>query len=77
MPYIVEKLSMRATTLLRFHLNQRFAQEVMGLQSCGSLNFKNSKTLDLGVLKKMTFGCSPMASHREYYKREGGGFLQV
>jgi len=25
----------------------------------------------------MTFGCSPVANHREYYKREGGGFPQV
>jgi hypothetical protein len=26
---------------------------------------------------KMTFGCKPMAKHKEYYKGEGGGFLEV
>jgi hypothetical protein len=32
------------------NFNQRFAQEIMGLQSCGSLNFKNFETPNLGVL---------------------------
>ncbi len=26
---------------------------------------------------KMTFGCRPVAKHREYYKDEGGGFSKV
>jgi hypothetical protein len=26
---------------------------------------------------KMTFGCRPIAKHREYYKDEGGGFPKV
>jgi hypothetical protein len=47
------------------HLNRRSEQKIMGLQSCKSLNFRD----------KMTFGCYPMAKHREYYKGEGGGFL--
>ncbi len=25
----------------------------------------------------MTFGCSPMANHKEYYKGESGGFPQI
>ncbi len=31
------------------HFNQRSAQEVMGLQSCGSPNFENFRTPNLGV----------------------------
>ncbi len=29
------------------------------------------------ILEIMTFGCNPMANHREYSKGEGGGFSQV
>jgi len=40
------------------------------------------KVLILGISRlptwesqdKMTFGCSPMANHKKYYKGEGGGF---
>ncbi len=32
------------------HFNQRFAKEVMGLQSCENPNFGNSRTANLGVL---------------------------
>ncbi len=40
----------------KLHLNQRFAQKGMGLQNCGSPNFRN-----IGITKfdKMTFGCRP------------------
>jgi len=44
------------------HLNQRFAQKNMGLQSRGNpnfANFANFKTPNLGVRDKMTFRCSP------------------
>jgi hypothetical protein len=54
--------------------NWRFAQEVVGFQNSGSFNFENFEILDLGVLGKMTFGATPMASHRKHYKGEGGGF---
>ncbi len=37
---------------LRPHFNQRFAQKVMGPQSCESPNFENFKTLNLGVLRQ-------------------------
>jgi hypothetical protein len=62
---------------LKPHLNQRFSQDVMAFQSDESPNFENCGTLELGVLKKMTFGCSPIANHRKYYKREGCDFPQV
>jgi hypothetical protein len=42
----------------------------MGVQSCKSPNFGNPGT-------KWHLGAGPMAKHREYYKGEGGGFLQV
>jgi len=61
----------------RLHLNWRSANKVMGLQIVRvpilrilGLPFRNLKTkchLDVG----------PMASHRIYYKGEGGGFPQV
>ncbi len=34
----------------------RFSQEVMGLQNEGNPNFE---TLDLGILRKITFTCNP------------------
>jgi hypothetical protein len=34
----------------RPHLDQRSVKEVMGLQSCESLNFRNFRTPNLGVL---------------------------
>jgi hypothetical protein len=49
----------------------------MGVQSGRSPNFGNYEILDLGVLQKTPFGCSPMVNHRKYYKGEGGGFPQV
>ncbi len=36
----------------------------MGFQSGDSPNFENFKTPDLGVLKKMTLKCTPMANHK-------------
>jgi hypothetical protein len=57
-PHIIGKLSMKGKTLPKPHLNQRFAQEVMGVQNGGNPNLKNFKIFDLGVLKKMIFGCS-------------------
>jgi hypothetical protein len=49
----------------------------MGIQSGRSPNFRNFETPDLGVQGKMTFGLTFVASHRKYYKGEGGGFPQV
>jgi len=41
------------------HLNRRSTQEVLGFQNSGSPNFENFGTFNLGVPRKMTFGCSP------------------
>jgi len=49
-PHIVEKLSIRAITLFKPHLSQKFTQEVMVFQSFGSPNFGNFETPNLGVL---------------------------
>jgi hypothetical protein len=57
--HIFEKLSIRLIIFFKPHLNRRFEQEVMGLQSFGSPNFGNFETLNLEVLGKMTFRCSP------------------
>jgi hypothetical protein len=40
------------------HIVGKFSQEIMGIQS-DDPNFKNFETLDFGVSRKMTFGCSP------------------
>jgi len=58
-------------------LNQRSAQEIIGVQSDKSPNFKNFGTLNLGVLGKMTFGCSPCGKPQKKYKNEGYGFSQI
>ncbi len=53
--------------------NWRSAQEVVGFQTSGSFNFENFEIPNLGVMGKMTFGVTPMASHRKHCKGEGGG----
>ncbi len=40
-------------------------------------NLENHGTFDLGVPRKTHLGVAPMVNHKEYYKREGGGFPQV
>jgi hypothetical protein len=45
----------------------------MGIQSDESPNFGNYVT----PRKKSHLGVATMASHKEYYKGEGGGFPQV
>jgi hypothetical protein len=55
----LENFWLKLQVCFKPHFNQRFAQEITGLQSGESSNFKNFKTFDLGVLRKMTFGCKP------------------
>ncbi len=55
------------------HLNLRFANKVMGAQSCESPNFGKSGSPGT----KCHLGVGPMAKHKVYYKGEGGGFLHV
>jgi len=63
-PHIIGKLSTRATYYFGPHLNQRSAQEVMGVQSDENPNLGNFNTLDLGIQGKITFGCNPMVNHK-------------
>jgi hypothetical protein len=49
----------------------------MVLQSCKSPNFGNFETLIWESQEKCNLDDNPMASHRVYYKGEGGGFPQV
>jgi hypothetical protein len=53
---MVEKLSTRATTFFRPHLNWRFAHKVMGPQSHESPNFGNFGTSTWESRDIMTFG---------------------
>jgi hypothetical protein len=46
----LERYQQKLQLFFRPHLNWKHAQNVMGLQSCKSPNFKNFKNLDLGVL---------------------------
>jgi hypothetical protein len=61
----------------KLHLDRRSTKEVMSLQSRGSPNFEKFETLTWESRDKMTFGSWPMAWHKKYYKREGGGFPQI
>jgi hypothetical protein len=56
LPHVVEKLLTKAKNVFIPHFNQRYTQEIMGFQSGESFNFK---TFNLGISRKMTFGCSP------------------
>jgi hypothetical protein len=49
----------------------------MGPQSHRSLNFWNFETFIWESRKKCHLDGGPMASHKVYYKGEGGGFTQV
>jgi hypothetical protein len=51
-PQSIGNLLMRAAIFFRPHLNQIFAQEVMGFQNRKILNFENFKIPKLGVLGK-------------------------
>jgi len=77
MRHIVGKLSTRATTLLRLHLDPRFARKVMGLQSCGNLNLGDFGTLTESPETKSHLDVGPVERCKVYYKGEGGGFPQV
>jgi hypothetical protein len=70
-PHIVGKLSTRATMLFKTSSQLKVFTRSYGLSKCESLNFENFGTPDLGVLGKMTFGCTLMTSHRR-----GGGRQQ-
>jgi hypothetical protein len=71
----LESSQWRLQLFLKPHLNQTFAQEIMGFQSYKSPNFGNFGIPNLGVLgQKWHLGAGPMAKHREYYKGEGDGF---
>ncbi len=62
----------------RPHFNRRSAHKVMGIQSHGSPNFGNFGSPIFGSpVTKWHLDASPVARHKEYYKGEGGGFLQV
>jgi len=55
MPPMVGKLLTKVTNLL----STSPTQEIIGIQNGGSSNFGNFKTPNLGISRKMTFGCNP------------------
>jgi predicted secreted protein len=57
----------------RPHLDRRSSHKIMAPQSRGSPNFVNFETPET----KCNLDVGPVASHRVYYKGEGGGFPQV
>jgi hypothetical protein len=61
----------------RPHLNRRFANKVMGPQSCKSPNFGNFGLPFGSPETKCHLGVGFMERHGVYYKGEGGGFPQV
>jgi hypothetical protein len=61
----------------RPHLHWMFACKVMGLQSCKSPNLGDFETSTWSLRTKSHLDVGSVASHRVYYKGEGGGFPQV
>jgi hypothetical protein len=62
------------------HLNKRSAHKIMGLQSCRNLSLGNLGTPTWespNIWSQWHLGVGLVAMHKEYYKREGGGFPQV
>jgi hypothetical protein len=59
------------------HFNQRFAHEVMGLQSWRSPNFGNFGTPFGSPKTKCHLDVGLVESYKIYHKGEGGGFPQV
>jgi hypothetical protein len=55
----IRKILMRATILLKPHLDWRSAHKVMGPQSCDSTNFENFGILIWKSWDKMPLGCGP------------------
>jgi len=58
MTHIIEIFQLGLQLFIKLYFNQKFGQEVMGFQSGGSPNFENFENPNLGILGKMTFGCS-------------------
>jgi hypothetical protein len=61
----------------RLHFNRKSTHKVMGPQSRGSPNFGNFQIPIWSPGTKWHLGPSPVATHKVYYKGEGGGFPQV
>jgi hypothetical protein len=78
MPHIVAKLSTRATTLLQIALQSEVYSQSYGApksQESQLAGFRDSHSKVLGEKSHLDVGS--VASHRVYYKGEGGGFPQV
>jgi hypothetical protein len=58
----LERSQWRLQLFFRPHFNWRHAQNVMGLQSCENPNFKNFKSLDLGILRQNDICVQPLWS---------------
>jgi hypothetical protein len=77
-PHIVEKLSMRATTLLQTAPQSEVYSQSYGapkLQESHMAGFRDSHSRVPGEKSHLDVGS--VASHRVYYKGEGGGFPEV
>jgi hypothetical protein len=77
MPHILESSRQRLQIRFRPHLNQKFEEKVMGLQSRGSPSLR-ILGLPLGSPEtKSHLDVAPVERRKVYYKGEGGGFPQV
>jgi len=76
--HIVEKLSTRASTLLQTASRSEVCSQIYGVpksRESQSTRFRDSHS---GVMReKSHLDVGYVASHRVYYKGEGGGFPQV
>jgi len=77
-PHIVEKLLKRATTFLLIALQSGVCLQSYGAPKSRESHLARFRDFHSGVPgEKNHLDVGPVASHRVYYKGEGGGFPQV
>jgi hypothetical protein len=75
MPHTVEKLSMRATTLLETTSQSEFCSQSYGAPKLWESQIGRFQDSHLGVQgQKVHLDVGTVDKHRVYYKGEGGGF---
>jgi hypothetical protein len=79
-PYIIGKISTRATTLCETSFQSKVYTKSYGpskWQESQFQKFKEFQDSQFRCPKKNDIGSALMANHKEYFKGKGGGFLQV
>jgi hypothetical protein len=75
MSHIVRKILMRNTTLLQTSPQSKVCTRSYGCSKCHESQFWEFRDSQLWI--KWHLDVAPMTNHKEYYKGEGDGFLQI